>query len=408
MLFLLIAAVLVQIYHETEFIAGKVFDVLLLFVFAAIVALLLTPLVDRVQKVGILGGQRSLAVLVVNLSLLLVLAAFLSLIIPAIVSQATALGEQTPRMMAQLQGAAGSLESWLNSRGIPVHFAVPSDFNGVVAPVLGSAFGIASGVLGGIINLLLVAVIAVFLQIQGRDMIAALRQLFPRQQQFFDFTLVAAGSTLGRYVRGQVIFAAIVAAITAIALSVVGVQFALVIAVVTFFLELVPLAGAPIAMLVAVLIALTQGAVVTTETAVATLVIHGALAYTLGLKVVGDAARVHPLVAMLALVLGAQLGGVLGALFAIPIAGIVNVYLGAMYRARRGESAFALPEQAEPTTLADLPNLGEEIAHRAEEERTGGRRKVARKPDTGAGSRTAAGSATTAKRRTIAKPTSGG
>src|SRR5258708_34697825 len=206
--FVLLAAVMIQTYHESEFIARKVVGVLLLFVFAAIIALLLTPLVDRVEKVKMLGGRRSLAVLTVNLALLVLLAAFLALLIPSILSQATALGQQAPKMMAQLQDAANGVESWLSSRGIPIHLGVPADLNSLVAPVLGSALQIASGVLGGVVHLVLIPVIALHLQIQGREMIAALRQLYPRQQQFFDFTPVAAGSTLARYVRGQVIFAA--------------------------------------------------------------------------------------------------------------------------------------------------------------------------------------------------------
>jgi predicted PurR-regulated permease PerM len=373
LIFLLIAAVLFQIYHQSEFIAGKIFDVLLLFVFAAIIALLLTPLVDQVQAVPMFKKRRSLAVLVVNVALLVLLGALVALLIPGIVSQATTLSDQAPRALKQAEGTTASVQGWLNGRGIPIHVALPSNLSSPVAPLLGSAVQVFTGVLGGLVNLLLIAVIAIYLQIQGRDMIAALRQLFPARQQFFDFTLVAAGSTLARYVQGQVIFAALVATLTAIALSVVGVHTALLIAVITFFLELVPLAGAPIAMVLAVAVAVTQGPLLTLEAAGATLAIHAALAYTLGMKIVGDATRIHPLVAMLALVLGAQLGGVLGALFAIPIAGILNVYLGALYRARRGEEAFVLPDQPVATTLDDLPNLGEEITQMAaEEERTAG------------------------------------
>jgi predicted PurR-regulated permease PerM len=372
LIFLLIAAVLFQIYHQSEFIAGKIFDVLLLFVFAAIIALLLTPLVDQVQAVPMFQKRRSLAVLVVNLALVALLSVLIALLIPGIASQASSLNDQGPHLRSQAEASIASVQGWLNGRGIPIHIALPSNVSSLIAPVLGSAVQVFTGVLGGLINLLLIAVIAIYLQIQGRDMIAALRQLFPARQQFFDFTLVAAGSTLARYVQGQVIFAAVVATLTAIALSAVGVHFALVIALITFFLELVPLAGAPIAMVLAVAIALIQGPVVSLETAGATLAIHGALAYTLGMKIVGDATRIHPLVAMLALVLGAQLGGVLGALFAIPIAGILNVYLGALYRARRGEEAFVLPDQSAATTLDDLPNLGEEITQMAAEERTAG------------------------------------
>jgi hypothetical protein len=112
--------------------------------------------------------------------------------------------------------------------------------------------------------------------------------------------------------------------------------------------------------------------------------------------------RPHPLVAMLALVLGAQLGGVLGALFAIPIAGILNVYLGALYRARRGEKAFTLPPEGHPAPLDHLPSLGDEITQMAEEEtitREPIPRAVPKKPR----SRTRAGSKATSG-VTAAKP----
>jgi predicted PurR-regulated permease PerM len=368
LVYLLIVAVLIQIYHQTEYIAAKIFDVLLLFVFAAIVAMLLTPLVDRIQEHPLLSGRRALAVLVLNLLLTAILAGFLAILIPSVAAQGSTLGHQAPQLMGQLRDAVTTVESWLNARGIPIHLAIPANVESLVAPVLGSALQILTGVLGGLINLLLIVVISIYLQIQGREMIAALRQVFPGQQAWFDFALVTAGSTLAGYVRGQVIFAAIVAVATGVVLAVLGVHFALVIAVITFFLELIPLVGAPLAMILAVAIALLQGPVVTFETLGATVVLHGVLAYSVGMKLVGDATRTHPLVAMLALVLGAQLGGVLGALFAIPIAGILNVYLGALYRARRGEEAFTLPPEGHPAPLDHLPNLGAEITQLAEEE----------------------------------------
>ena len=368
LVFLLIAAVLIQIYHQTEYIAAKIFDVLLLFVFAAIIAMLLNPLVDAIQEHPLLRERRAMAVLILNVILIAILAAFLAILIPSVASQTATLGDQAPKLMSQAQGTAGTIQAWLNGHGIPIHISVPSNLESFIAPALGSAVQILTGVLGGLINLLLIVVIAIYLQVQGREMIAALRQLFPARQQFFDFTLVAAGSTLAGYVRGQVIFAGLIAVLTGIAFSVIGVHFAIVIAVITFFLELVPLAGAPIAMVVAVAIAAVQGPAVLFETLAATVAIHGALAYTVGFKVMGDATRTHPLVAMLALLLGAQLGGVLGALFAIPIAGILNVYLGALYRANQGKQAFTLPPEGEATTMEHLPNLGAEITQMAEDE----------------------------------------
>ena len=370
LIYLLILATVLQVYKDMEFVMAKVFSVLLLFVFAAIVAMLLNPLVDRVEGLGPLRGHRGLAVLVVNLVLLLLLAAFLAVLIPNVASQGAGLAQSAPTIFAEIQLTLTSWEIGLNNAGIPLHVAVPTNLESLVAPALGSAVGVLTGTLGALVNLLLLSVIAIYMQIEGRQMVAAMRQLFPGQQALFDFSLVAAGSTLAGYVRGQVIIAGIITVLSGIALALIGVKFALVIAVITFFLELIPLVGAPIAMALAVGVALPQGPLVIALTAVATLVIHTVVAYTIGLRVIGNSTRIHPLVAMAALVLGAQLGGVLGALFAIPIAGILNVYLGAIYRARRGGDAFELTAAegaGAAETLESLPNLGEEITQMAEE-----------------------------------------
>lgn len=369
LVYLLIAAVVILLYREAQGIVDKLLSVVLLFVFAAIIAMLLNPVVDAFEQREWVPGGRGVAVLVVNLLITLAVVGLMAALIPSIVAQSTALGENAPRLFSDAQNLVSGVESNLNSRGIPVRFAVPSGLESLIAPVLGSAVQVLTQTLGALVNLILVAVIAIYLQMEGRRVIAALRQVFPERQDLFDFTLVAAGSTLAGYVRGQVIFAAIMAGYTGLGLSLIGVRYALVISVITFFLELVPLVGAPVAMAVAIGLAVLQGPLVVLLTAIFTIAGHIAGAYTIGLKVVGDSTRLHPLVAMLALVAGASLGGILGALFAIPVAGILNVYLGALYRARRGEAAFALPADSRGSmSLADLPNLGEEIQQMADEE----------------------------------------
>lgn len=368
LIFLLVALVLTMLYREAEFILTRVFGVLLLFIFAAIAAMLLDPLVDMVARVDPLRSRRGSAVLAVNLLIVAMLFAIAAMLAPSVAAQATALGQQTPALASRVNDGLLSAQAGLNSRGIPLRVSVPTGLDSLIAPLLGSAIQIVTGTLGALIDLLLVVVISIYLQLQGRQMIAALRQLFPQQQALFDFTLVTAGTTLAGYVRGQVIFAAVMALYTGVALSLIGVHFALVIALITFVLELVPLVGAPVAMVLAVIFAVLQGPVVVAAVAVATVAGHIVGAYTIGLRLIGSATRLHPLVAMAALLLGSQLGGVLGALFAIPLAGIVNVYLGAMFRSRRGQEAFSLPRYG-AAEMDKLPSLGEEITQMAEDER---------------------------------------
>ena len=366
---LLIALVLLTLYHDAEYLLTRVFGVLLLFLFAAIVAMLVNLLVDRLTRVSAI--RRGMAVLLVNLLILGVLALLGAVLAPALASQAAALGEQAPALATKFNDTLSWAQAGLNARGIPLHLGVPTGLEALVAPILGSALQVVTGAIGAVIDVLLVAVIAIYMQLQGRGMVAALRQVFPRQQQLFDFTLATAGSTLAGYVRGQVILAAVMAVYTGLVLSAIGVHFALVIAFITFLLELVPLIGAPVAMLLAIVFALLQGPTVVLVVATATIVGHIGFAYTVGLKLIGDATRVHPLVAMAALLLGSQVGGILGALFAIPIAGMINVFLGALLRSRRGQEAFSMSRRSGSESALDtLPSLGEEISQLASEERT--------------------------------------
>ena len=372
LVYVLIALGVVLLYQQTEFFVSRVLGVLLLFVFAAIVAMLLNPLVDAVAALEGMRHHRGMAVLAVNC---LILAAFIgvaAILAPTLAAQATALGNEAPALASQVNNALLSTQSALNSHGIPLHLSAPTALESYVAPALGSALQVVTATIGAIINILLIAVIAIYLQMQGRGMIATLRQLFPAQQALFDFTLVTAGSTLAGYVRGQVILALVMALYTGIGLSLLGVHFALVIAFITFLLELVPLIGSPVAMALAVIFALLQGPQVALITALFTVIGHAGFAYTVGMRLIGNATRVHPLVAMAALLLGSQVGGVLGALFGIPLAGMLNVYLGALLRSRRGGDAFAIASDGAEVGLDSLPSLSEEISQMADDERLAG------------------------------------
>jgi predicted PurR-regulated permease PerM len=54
-------------------------------------------------------------------------------------------------------------------------------------------------------------------------------------------------------------------------------------------------------------------------------------------RITGGAVGLHPVAALLAIVVGADLGGVVGALFAFPVAGIASVLIAAVWKAWRGE-----------------------------------------------------------------------
>jgi predicted PurR-regulated permease PerM len=362
LVYLLIALSIVLIYHQTEFLVVHIFNVLLLFVFAAIIALLLNPVVDRMEKLAPFRRRRFLAVLVLYVIVIGLVAGAVALVTPSLIRQA----KQLPALESRAIAFATALQDAIDSAGIPVKLSLPSPT--FSTGLLTSVLGILTGTVGTLINILLVLVISIYLLIEGRELVAGFRKIFRGREDVYDFALLAAGTTVGQYARGQLTLSAIMGIYTGLGLTLIGVPYSIVLGVLTFFLEFLPLIGAPIGMGIAVIIAFVfKGWVVGLLAAAVALGGHAIEAYIVGPRVTGSATRIHPLVALAALLIGAELGGILGALFAVPAAALANVLLGAFYRARRGHEA---PLSASPTGEVHaeaLPRLSEEIAESSDE-----------------------------------------
>jgi predicted PurR-regulated permease PerM len=364
LVYLLIALSLVMLYHQSEYLVVHLFNVLLLFVFAAIIALLLTPVIDRMQLFSPFKSHRVIAVLVLYIVIIGLIAAVIALVMPSLIGQARQLPALESRTIAFIQ----SVQNAIDSAGIPLKLSLPNGGSAITGAVFGPVLGILTGTLGTLISLLLVIVISIYLLAEGRQLIATMRRLVPGHEEVYDFTLVALGTTFAQYARGQLTMSLVMGTYTAVAMSLIGVPYAVVLGILTFFLEFLPLIGAPLGMALAVLIALIfKGPLVALLALGLAVLGHAIEAYILGPRVTGSATRIHPLVAMAALLIGAELGGILGALFGVPIAALLNVFLGAFYRARRGAEAPLSASPSGEVHAEALPRLSEEISETAEE-----------------------------------------
>ena len=363
LVYLLIALTLVMLYHQTEYLVVHLFNVFLLFAFAAIIALLLTPVIDLMERLAIFKGRRVFAVLLLYVVIIGLVVGLLILVTPALIYQAT----QLPALETRAIGFVRSLQDAIDSAGIPLKLSLPTGAGGISTAVLGSVLGILSGTLGTLVSVLLVIVISIYLLVEGRMVIASMRRLFRGREKVYDFALLAVGTTVGQYARGQLIMSLVMGTYTGLGMTLIGVPYAVVLGILTFFLEFLPLIGAPIGMGLAVLIALVfKGPFVALLALIIALGGHAIEAYILGPRVTGSATRIHPLVAMAALLIGAELAGILGALFGVPVAALLNVFLGALYRARRGEEAPLSASPSGEVVAEALPRLSEEIGDAAE------------------------------------------
>ncbi len=353
LVWLAIILALIWICEGAAFILVHVFNVLLLFIFAGIIALILTPLVDRMERVPPFRGHRSITVLLIYIVGLAIVAGAVMLLLPTVVAQVKSL----PALMQ-------TVEDQLRHHGIS--FSVASLIKALNGQQLGVAIGVATAFVSGLLSVVLILVISIYLLIEGRAVVATARNLFPSRQREFDFAALAVGSTVAAYVRGQIVMSFVIGAYTGVALTLVGVKYAILIGIAAFFLEFVPIVGAVVAMGLAIAVALLQSPALALFACGVGLVGHAIDAYVLGPRVYGRVTRLHALVAMAALLVGAELAGILGALFAVPVAAVANIFLGAVYRAQRGEQAMSTAPD-ESVTVDTLPRLGEEVSSVEEE-----------------------------------------
>ena len=192
--------------------------------------------------------------------------------------------------------------------------------------------------------------IATFYLLLEMDRIGpALVKIFPRRYRLEVLPLLREiNQVLGAYIRGQLLLIVIMAGVTWVALTILGVRYALVLGVVTGVLEIFPLVGPVTAASLAALTALFQPTAsfgwTNLTLAIVVIVVYTVLRYAEDYLVVphviGSIVALHPLVVIFALICGGALAGMLGLLLAVPTVAMLRILGGYLYsKLTEGETA---------------------------------------------------------------------
>ncbi|HEY0832019.1 MAG TPA: AI-2E family transporter [Candidatus Dormibacteraeota bacterium] len=370
LIYLLIVLAIVELYRQASPLVLQLTNIGLIFMFAAVVAMLVTPIVDRIEGLPLLRGHRVAAVLALYGAIVIVIGGTAALLAPTVIADASKLGQQVPAMVDAAQHVLDRVQSSLRAFGINLTYTIPrggASLGGDISPASLTRIG---GLVSPLVNVLLVIVISIYLTSQGRELVATARKLFPAQERIFDFTMLAVGAAVAAYVRAQLLMSLLMGLYTGITLTLLGVHYAAALGVAVFFLEMLPIIGAPIGFLLAIAVAATQSLQLAIEATAISLLGHAIEAYILGPRISGKVTRIHPLAAMGALLIGAELAGILGALVAIPVAVIGNIFLGALYVSSQGRDGLQIADTPGPVGVGDLPSLADQIAVNAEDAST--------------------------------------
>ncbi len=310
------------------------------FAVAAMLAYVADPLIDRLMRLGL---SRTWAVVAVSTLLLLGLVLALILLLPALQQQIIEFIDSVPRYVAWYNEVA---VPWLSSRlRVPMETFDPERLagllrenwekaGGVLATVLAwfSRSGLA--LLGILINIALIPVLAFYFMRDWDHMIQAVHTLVPRAIAPTVARLAReADSTLGGFLRGQMLVMIVLGFVYGFGLMLAGVDFSLLIGLIAGLVSFVPYLGGIVFIGAGVTAALVQhGDLIHVVYVLIAFAVGQALeSFVLTPWLVGDKIGMHPVAVMFAVLVGGQLFGFVGVLLALPVAAVSMVVLRYAY-----------------------------------------------------------------------------
>jgi predicted PurR-regulated permease PerM len=296
---------------------------------ALFLALALNPAVEWFQGHGL--KRRSAASAVTFLLALALFAGLAFLFVPTLVDQVNSFANKVPDYVDDLTKGRGRL-GFLETKYHIVERVKEAVAKGGVSKLAvgaGAALTITKSILSAVVATLTIVFMTFFLLLEGPDWMARIYGTLPEDQQP-RWRKVGHDiyNTVGGYVTGNLFISLIAGVSSGLVLWLVGVPYAVALGLVVGVLDLIPLAGATIAAVVVVLVALAASGLTEAIIVAAFFLVYQQVEnHVIQPLVYGRTVQLSPLAVLVSVLIGAQIAGVLGALAAIPIAGALQVLI---------------------------------------------------------------------------------
>jgi predicted PurR-regulated permease PerM len=316
---------------------------------AIFLALALNPAVEWLLARGV--PRRGLAVAITVITAILAVAALAATIVPSLVSEVNDFADAVPGYVEDLTAGRGRLgflerEYQITER---VREAIENGGASRILGLSGTALAITKGVVMAVVATVTIVFLTVFMLLEGPRWVERFYNLLPAEKQpRWRRIGREINRTVAGYVTGNLTISLIAGVVTTIVLSVVGVPYALALGLLVAILDLIPLAGATIAAIAVSTVAFLDS----TQSGIIVLIffiLYQQLEnHVLQPVVYGRTVQLSPLVVLIAVLIGAELAGVIGALAAIPVAGTIQVIVVDWMAHRRAGPVSEPPEQPAP------------------------------------------------------------
>lgn len=293
---------------------------------AIFLALGLDPIVSFIER----KMPRPAAVAIVVAVVVLAFAGIILAIVPIVIDQITNLIDNGPQMVKDIQSAA-----WFKDLNSQFGSTFEDAANGILsflqdpgnlADIGGGVFAVGAGIAGGFTGVTIVLILTLYFMASLRSIKRVAARFVPAyQRDTFRGLLEDVSGAVGRYVMGQASLALINGVLSLIVLSIIGAPVPALLALVAFIGSMIPLVGTLSASIIISLVCLIESPVTALIAIGYYLVYMQVEAYILSPRIMNKAVAVPGALVVIAAVAGGALGGILGALVAIPVAASVII-----------------------------------------------------------------------------------
>ncbi|MBU0636886.1 MAG: AI-2E family transporter [Patescibacteria group bacterium] len=299
-------------------------DILAILFISFILSSAICPWVDKMQKLKI---PRSISVLLIYLVLFSTISLIIYLIIPPIVEQTSELANNFPEYLEKVISTFSALKDYSAQHGLLNQSknnldVISSNLQIAVSSVLSTI----TGIFGGIFSFFLVLVLTFYIVAEKNAIKKLIWSIVTEKNQSYAIDIIdRIQKKISMWLSGQMILSLSIFVLVYIGLSILGVKYALVLALVAGLTEFVPYLGPIFGAIPAVFLALTQSPILGLFVVALYYIIQLVENNILVPKIMQKAVGINPVISIVALLIGFKIAGVVGAILSIPVATAVSI-----------------------------------------------------------------------------------
>jgi predicted PurR-regulated permease PerM len=343
------------------FVLYEIRRILVWLLVAGFLAAVLSPAVSILERRGL---RRGVAVAAVTIGLVLIVGALLYVFVRPLAAQSIEFAQDLPETVDRIQRAPlvrQALERFnIEQRVDQASPELPQRLLGLSGPLV-SAFASVAAFLVALIS---VVVLAVFLLIYGPQFVDAGLALVGERAKRERLRRLGGRSlqAVSGWVAGNVVTSIVAGIVTTVVLLIAGVPYGVLLGLWVAFADLIPLVGATLGAIPAVIIAFTVSIPVGIAIIIFFVLYQQFENHVLQPAVYGKTIKLNPFLVLLAVLVGVELAGFLGALLALPVAGIIQIVVLDVLDERRGDIESPTPDATDGRSQGGGELVGEPTA----------------------------------------------